>query len=463
MIKKFISDHKWLFLLIFLGLAVKFTVLHFALKEVDFRYDDLRADGYYEIAYNLLNNEAYSRDLAGNLEPDSIRTPGLPILIYASLYFFNTTAAFIYFQILVSAFIPVLVVLLALKSGLKKIPALIIGFFIALEPMSLSLSVKMLTEIFFSFFFLLSLVFIADFFKYIEGLRSGKIIIILSASAISLSIATFFRPSSFYLPFLLSLAWIIYRVLKRKEILVKYVICFILLSNALTFPWMYRNHKVFNSWSYSSVQDQVLFSALAPSVMSLEKGTNYPESQKAFFRSQGFDSFPEVFSDRAPWFRQRALEYAFGHPKGMMAMSALSIFTFFTHDGTLEFLGVIGQSDIVSGFPHFQNILTASIGEKFIILKGIIFSPALLILGMRMIWLIIFIGFAFGTVDMIRKKRLKPIHGLFVLIILYFALTSISNGLAINARFRFPVNGLIAIVAFLGIGYYNSSRISKAV
>jgi hypothetical protein len=84
---------------------------------------------------------------------------------------------------------------------------------------------------------------------------------------------------------------------------------------------------------------------------------------------------------------------------------------------------------------------------------------------MRIVWgslsLLVFVGFALK----LSRRQVSGEWWVVYLLIVYFALTTVSNGLGVNARFRTPINALIFIAALDGVGMLHSSkkRLEKSV
>lgn len=462
--KIFFIKYKPEIVIFLLALIVRMIFFYIALKEVNFQPADLRADGYYEIAENLLNFGVFSRDVSGQLLPDSIRTPGLPALIYSSYHFFNSALTFFFLQIIVSAFIPVLARRLALKSKLNPALASSVAAFLIFEPLGLSLTAKMLSEIFFTFFFLLALLWLVNFFQIFFSGDKGRIgsYWYLAGSGVLLGTAALIRPSIYLLPVFLTGIWFIFCAIK-KRFYYKPALLFLLFFYIMVLPWYARNYRVFGNFSFTSVQDQVLFTALSPSLVSLRDNVGYPEGQRRFFLQNGFNYFPEVYLDTAGWFRERSIPFILGQPRELMKMSVISVLTFFTHDGVLEFQGNMGWASSLRGMPHFLDLLFSPWNQKISLITGILKSPALVIVFMRAVWSVIFLSLVFSSIYLIKKKHLNPGLGLFFFICIYFSLTTISNGLAVNSRFRFPINSIILIIALKGIESWNNERGQKSI
>jgi len=59
------------------------------------------------------------------------------------------------------------------------------------------------------------------------------------------------------------------------------------------------------------------------------------------------------------------------------------------------------------------------------------------------------------------RKKFNIYSGFFLFLVLYFALTTIANGLGVNARLRYPVNALILIFIIQGLQVWLIERKNK--
>ena len=448
-IKFFLKNHKIELIIFFIALVLRLLVFYAAAAKVNFVYEDLRVDGYYEIAYNLANHFSFSESMVNSDLKDSVRTPGLPVIVAIFIYLFNGVFGFIILQIIIGSLLPLLGRKLSLLFKLPLKVANFIGLFMAFDPLALSLSVKILTETFFTLFFLIAIIYLLIFLRRIKDVNDeyftwSRAIPVFSA-AVFLGVSTLFRPTTIYLPLFLTLFWLIMRLLKKQKLLWRYIAIFLFFSYILLMPWFYRNYETFHVAAFSSIKDNVLNYNLAPSILAIKNNQSFEEGQKEFFSSEGLNYAPNVLLDKAAWFRERSMKVIYDNPAAFLRVGAISIFTFFTHDGALDFLSLVGLSGGQSSFPHGFSFFKQSLGDITKSIIKISASPLALVLSLRIIWALIFISFIFFFCFLIFKKQFNPDMGLLFIIIAYFALATIANGLAVNARFRFPVDSLILI------------------
>jgi len=403
-------------------------------------------DGYYEIAYNLIHHKIFSYKFNPAVI-DSGRTPGYPMIMASSLYIFDSLWPFFLLQIIISSLLPLLGRKIIFEITKNIFVANFAACLLVIEPVGIWLSATGLTETFFTFFFLLAVLFILKFIKISQdddiSTRFGFKIIILAA--IFLGIATLIKPTTFYFPAILIISWGIYRYFSKQKLLLKQAVVFLAVFIFIISPWLYRNYKVFGIASISSIKEDILFTALVPSVLTLKNNHNYTKSQEIFFASEGIDGYPIVNLDKASWFQQRAVETLKKYPKELIIVSSVSIFTFFTHDGMLGFLGSLGvakTTDLTA-----RQILAQPPSEMFGTFRELFFSPVFFIIFARVFWILIALLFFLAVGRDFIKKKFTALSAFAFICVSYFALTTIANGYAVNARFRFPVNVFIFMFA----------------
>jgi len=150
-------------------------------------------------------------------------------------------------------------------------------------------------------------------------------------------------------------------------------------------------------------------------------------------------------------YRDRAVAELKKHPVAIVKSVGVTLLTFFTHDGMLVVLRHAGiHLSVMGNQPSFLLAMQNPV-RAFHVLKDMLLSPAIVVLGARMVWVLGALLFLCGVLLFFRDRGFH-LPGLIALsLIAYFALTAAINGLGINARFRIPVNALIltfAVYAF---------------
>lgn len=335
----------------------------------------------------------------------------------------------------------------------------------AVEVMGISLSMQIITETFFTLFFLLAIFYLVKLLKnfFLGGtfFNENKPYGLVILSGFLLSLTTLIRPSSIYMPFFIAVAWVIYGYKVKIKNIFKYVLVFLLASYLILTPWFYRNYKVFNVVGYSSAKELVLFSNLAPTILAMRNHQSYDQAQKEFFLAQGFDRLPDVYLDEADWFKERAVKVIYNNPVYFLEAAAISVYTFFTHDGALSLLGQLNLSGGYLNYPHGLSFFKQSFHDLGTSIIGMVSSPLALVLLLRVFWILIAICFIMSLGYQAIRRKFNVYSGFFLFLVLYFTLTTIANGLCGNARFRYPVNALILIFIIQGLQAYLIERKNK--
>lgn len=426
------------FLAIFLRLIFFGIIVSHNNYDINRVVDGARLDGYYEIAYNLINHSIFSLAKGNDLIlSDSKRTPGYPGILVPFLYF-DSVYLVLFLQIILGGLLALAGRRVAWRVTNNKKTANIVGIFMAIEPVGIWLSTKFLTETFFTLFLLL---FVLSSLKLLRLVASGdidsprRINFSAALSGIYLGLATLIRPTTLYLSLFLVFCWLIYRYWRKKDKIWLTVMAFIIPFVIILTPWFARNYKVFGNFAYSSITSETLFAYFIPSAVSINNHGGFSESQIKFFVSQGYSRYPDINLANSDRFQGQAIAALKQYPYESALVAGMALTAFFTHDGTLSFLQEI---NLISGALPTKTYLVHNFTD-FII------SPLVLIAVFRFLWLVIFLTFLWQFLLMWRRKILTPPYVFLLLLIFYFAATTMFNGFGTNARFRFPVNALILI------------------
>lgn len=455
----FFKKHRIIILIaalaIFLRLAFLGLIFSQNNNNVEQVVSGAKLDGYYEIAFNLIHHSTFSFSQGGaSILAESKRTPGYPLILLPFLYF-NGIYLVLFLQIILGGLLALLARLTALRVTSKEKVANIIGVLIAIEPVGIWLSVKFLTETFFTLFLLLfvlaSIKFLRRTLSDGNGVQRGLYFSAVLAG-LYLGLATLLRPTTLYLPLLLIFCWLLFRWWRKKDKLWMAVMAFIISFVIILTPWFIRNFNVFGNFAYSSIASETLFTYFIPSVMSIDSGDGFSESQEKFFAGQGYSGYPDINLANSGKFQDLAIAALRQYWGESVSAAAVALMAFFTHDGVLDFLQEINlmsgalpsRADLVHNFTDF------------------IISLFALIAVFRFLWFVIFLTFLWQFLLMWRRKTLSPPYVFLLLLIFYFAATTMFNGFGANARFRFPVNSLILIFsAGWAVSFSGFSRLKK--
>jgi 4-amino-4-deoxy-L-arabinose transferase-like glycosyltransferase len=429
-------------LLIF-GLALAIRLLffpYFDFGDRNLTKLNIAYDGYYEIAENLQAGNGFTRITEGQWAgPDSVRTPLYPLFIVAVVWLTGSYKAFLLLQVLIGSLIPLLGRRLAEMMTGNHTLAVVVGVFLAVEPFTAWLSTVLLTETFFTFFFLLGFIALFSFF---ETRRTLAIVV----SAALLGCATLTKPTPQALPLLFCLILIV-REWKPSLLTFKQLGAFLVVFFLVLSPWMYRNYTTFGTSQLNVQSVSALFSYLVPSSIALERGIPFQQAQDEFHKQEGATSIEDINLGNMDPFKQRALEVLREYPVGFFKSLVISGVTFFIHDGYLTFTPNYAWLSFDT-----QGITLASALRDPTQIFTLLSTPGfLLIMFGKLLWLVITPLAAIGLYLWARAKSFSSEAIIVAVTIAYFAATTTIIGLAVNGRFRNPLSTFLVTCALLAL------------
>lgn len=406
------------------------------------------SDWYFEVAKHLAVGAGFSIDGSA---PSPIHVPVYPYFLASSLVLFGSFCGAVVVQMLAGACIPVLGRRLSLRLIRSEKVAFFVGIALALEPNLVLFSSIFFTETIFIFLFLLFFLFLFD---YVETHDPKK----LAVSSLLLGVATLTKTVTEFLPVVLLpvLVWYLRKRLSAKK-LVFHGLIFASVFAAVLAPWLYRNKITFGAAGMTIMPTFNLYSTLVPSVLMTENHTSFNDAREAFLATQTLKMRDLTFAT-APQFTHEAISVLLEHPGALMKVSAINIVTFFTHDGLLTVLQNAGITpNVYLGKPALELLLASPL--RFAqTASGYLFSPFVLVLLFRLFWICATVLFFTGYVMFFRRKKLTAPLMLVFVTVLYFALTTPTNGLTVNARFRMPIEPIILAIAAYPIAVWKKNE-----
>ncbi len=426
-----------------IALIVRLFFLPPSFTDAQFDPGSVAFDGYYEIANNLLDGNGFSRSIQPPYVPDSVRMPLYPLIIAAIVTIFGSYKALFIIQTILGSISAVLAWLIARRFVGAGI-SLFVGLATALEPYTAYFTGTILTETIFTTIFLGA---VCVFLKYL----SDRNLIMLACTTFLLGIATLIRPTTQYVPLIvLAIALWNSSFDFRRFFFVEAPIVLGIFLLVLS-PWIIRNYKTFGSIGLVVQPVSTLFVFLVPSTIALEKGISYEEAATQFLDQERLGSIEEINLGNAHEYKPRALAELKKHPVGLVKSIFVTGITFLTHDGYASMLSNRGYS-ISFAHPPLSELIRHP-GDALRFFADLMRGPeALVVLG-RIFWILTTILAVTGAFVFWMKKGLTPQLLLIVGLIAYFAATTILIGLAVNARFRVPVNPFIFMFAGYAFGW----------
>lgn len=441
----FLKKHKVVIGIFLLALVVRGGLFLINFHGHGWNFEDTihGQDGFFEVGRNIAAGTGFTWD---GVVPTPVHMPLYPLFLAASLYFFGSYVVAAIVQILMGAFLAVFAMYISLKIVPSKKIALFVGVVMALDPYFALLSFTTFSETVFMFLFLL---FVLSFMTYLEKRDTGT----LAVSAILLGLSTLAKTSTQFFPVLLIplMWWYLRKRLSTRRLLADSVLLVGIFFIVLL-PWLYRNHVVFGHYDTTVMPTWNLYSCLVPSVLAVANDTNFAAEYQTFV-GDGPLSLGDLTFATAPEYRARAMPIIYAHMPALVEVSAINVVTFFTHDGMLGVLGYAGIHPAVAlSRPALSYLLSAPVAF-FKESSGFLASPFVLVAIMRVFWILVTLSAALGAWILVWRKEVSPALAFAFVLVLYFAVTTMTNGLTVNVRFRMPIDPILLALTGVGIAY----------
>ncbi|MBI3442702.1 MAG: glycosyltransferase family 39 protein [Candidatus Sungbacteria bacterium] len=438
---RFIERHKTELIVFFLAILARMAFFFVCLYANGGNVENTihGQDGYFDISRNLLLGNGFSINQTPPFSPYSYGVPGYPFFLFFLLWATGSYAATAMIQLVLGAFIPVLGMYLSrlIVPTYDRAP-LAVGILLALAPYQILFSFIFYTEVLFTALFGIFLILFLNFLKT-PSIRFAVL------AGLFLGLATLTKPTVQYLAILaVVFAWWRLRSEVPRDILLK-AGCFFLLFLTVLSPWVYRNYRTFNMINLGSQMPFNLYEVLLPSVLAIENQTSFAaEQQKLPVQSA------DLYVNAPRSISRMAITEISRHPVALVKLSALNAVTFFTHDGMLTFLQAAGvQRGAYIGKPALVLFLTAPLSFLKIARLYMHTIMASVFLG-RLFWIAVTVLFGSGLYHLWRSGLFSAQVLFCMIVVVYFMLTTMINGLTVNARFRMPVEPIIFGVAYAG-------------
>ena len=382
------------------------------------------AAGYETLGQNILYHGVFSRSPEPPFISESFRTPGYPALIALSLWMSGSLLPIIVLQVLVSGGIAFLLFRLAEESGLTW-GAYAVGAFALLEPAGLFLSGALLTETMYTFLFLAALLFIVR--RNMSPVRAG----------IVLGLATLIRPVGLVLLVPLALWMGITSDQKRLRAVALFVLSWFI----IVLPWTLRNGYVFGVYAVSDVVERKLLLYDAPIYAGEQSGkdtkTMLEDVRARIAASTGKEPRELTLADRDAM-REIIDSYIDSWPRFIFSsvIHALPFFGANEIGSITEELRISNHQTTSLSAAIFardtEEIVKAVRERKWFLLEYIFWGACVLLAFtgiVRTLWL---------------RDRRGAVRLLFAVILL---LSALGTGVVATYRLRYPVSGLLFILA----------------
>ncbi len=455
--------NKKLLLIIFLALAIRFSIFPFVAPHKERMFTMLDSYEYDGMAMSLVENGRFYQSEPAFYFPSQYRVPVFEIrtptdafrapvypLFLAGIYsvFGHKPNVAIIFQLILSSLTCILVYYIG-EVFIRRGVGFIAGLLLALDFPTAIYGNLIMTDMLFTFLFLASIYFILKFFR--EGKRRHLIY-----SAILLGVSALCRQVIIYFVFVMVLSFIVVYRRNLMKALLNYCI-YILIFLAAISPWTIRNYIVYDNFSFSISQGSNLLFYNAAYLEAYERGgyehldavrKEMQEETDKMFTEKGISAPFE----KAKIYQELAVERILSAPALYTKIHLIGALKIFATPTFLLPERIFGASlDESIAMAKGKSLLTESffkaagdLGRYFIQnWKLLLYLPFLLLY-------LLFIYFlaGYGLCKTRKEKNLAAVFFLFLLIIVYNALIVGQHG---AARFRIPLMPYIDLIAAYGL------------
>ena len=406
--------------------------------------------GYDAIARNILENGSFSIYPQDPQVKDPVRTPGYPFFLAAVYGIFPNTA---FFVVLLQMALDIGIVILLFffgKALVNRTAGVIAALLYALNIHQILFATQILTELLFTTILLLAL------FSFLLFLKNGRGRILFS-SALCFGIAIMIRPIALLLP-VIPLVF-----LAKQKVALRLIMLFALIVIIFPISWTIRNSIVFKQFFFTKIQSVNLVLYHAPAIIADVEEITRSEAIEVFFEAAKekygltdydidyFDDNPSLSNTLAREARGIVSAYpmlflkhhCIGTIKTMVPLNVGFSADILEGRGA----GGVGLKPIFSSFWHL--LLRGRIGQALILLR----TERLKRLNPGVVLLFIFMvlyqtGLYVFAVMGLKKYRIPGVTIFLLLVIAYFILIP---GVVGEARFRVPVEPVLAFMAAMGV------------
>lgn len=379
-------------------------------------------DGFFELAENVLAGNGFSWSPSAPYAPNPLRTPGYSYVLAMLIGAFGVAGTALV-QLLVASILPPLGMRITERVANSRTIGIATGVILALDPTLALLSFQFYTE---TFFLVLFFFWILISLTYLERKKLTSLIL----GAVLIGCAILVKTSAQYIPILFVpfIVWQHGRSDWRRG--AAHASVYLLIVGAILTPWIMRNTRMFGVPGLSAQTPFVLYTNLAPAVLSVAHDSAFADELQAFVTEEEYKGNTITLTN-GDTYTKRALEVVRAHPYAALFVASKSLFTFFTNDGFYTLLARTGHTP-ADFFP--------------------------LLIVARLIWIMITLAAFVGALVYLLTQR-SQLAILIILLVAYFALTSTIAAFGTNPRYRLPVDPIIiAFAAWGGVHFLEYAR-----
>ncbi|MSR85300.1 glycosyltransferase [Candidatus Uhrbacteria bacterium] len=386
---------------------------------------------YLGLAQSLLAGQGFAYEGA----PFFYRTIGYPLLLAGGLKLFGSVSGFIFFQIILASFMPLVVLKLGDQLGFDRRTTLIAAWLTALEPHMVFYSVMVMTESVYTLILLMGFYFVFRAIDHGHFLSSVFV-------GITFGLGLLIKPLLQFYPILVGiilLPWA--RRISWRRALPHALLVFVV-AGILCTPWMYRNQKVFQKFTLTSQGSAAALFYLGTSIVSVRDKISYPQAE-AKVAQEFRETYGAIAQDQSVNYTRAASIYIKENLGIFVRILAINTFTLWTssnYNSFLNYYRLIPRIDH-SVLPPTHYLAQGRIGE-FVKEFWHIFGQPFYAIGFvsRIVWIFADMFLLVGMWNAYRRLSEKRFQHLMIFaLLIYLTMTIWVDGLGIEARLRYPL------------------------
>lgn len=383
--------------------------------------------------------------------PDTVRTPGYPLLLTVGVMVGRLEVVTIAFQILLSCFTVYMIYGTALLLFETKSSALIAATLYAIEPLSILFSSLLAPETLFTAILMVAVYYLVRYLR-----RQSPADLLVSGGA--LAACVYIRPVGYFLPAIVGAglaAWMLGPAQRSKQHLIASLSVFLIVSGGPIGLWQVRNKVAIGYPGFSSVFSEDMYCCSAASVLATEQHMTYTEMQDrlgCYNLGVYFQAHPE----QKTWPVRKRFDYMNRAAVRILLASPLTY-------ARIYFEGVVrgtfdpGSTEFLRFFdlyPKEGGLIDIAVDQgMFRTLQALFLNPLLawitiVLLALQLMYL------SCACMALFRRPILDPAILAALIIMVYYL--AIPGGPAVWGRFRHPAMPIMS--AFAGCGLVSLLR-----
>ncbi|MBF0196328.1 MAG: glycosyltransferase family 39 protein [Planctomycetes bacterium] len=419
-------------------------ILWFHVSEIDLAlFQNPDSQSYLDVAETLKSDGQFSLSPDHLHIPNVTRTPGYPVFILlATLLGSFSSSAVILCQFILQSLMLILIWKISVMLFSQK-QAFWACFFYVLDLSSHTSSFLLLTEVLFTAFFLLSLLFALKYLKTQSESRWGAL------AFLTLAMATLVRPISYYLLFVMLAILIWYELNLQHSVMAAFrrVVLVCLPCILLLGFWQIRNYSVSGSCELSRIVGVNLLYYRAAGVIAQKESIPFEKAQEKLDMGAGkVEARLKPNLNLEKGYKKKAMSILIAEPLFVMKDMLKGAVRLHIGLGEGELLRLLGQSNTDSFLSRISKH-----GFKKSLSEWWQTRPLFLLMTLAFL-LLLYSTYALallGTFALLRSPDLKTCLIALLLPLCYFVL--LSSGPESYARFRVPYMPIVMILAGIGM------------